>query len=126
MPSILTAQDFSDYEFCPRLVQLGKTVEPISWPVRHAVKRYLLEGVRHLVAGESTDLVCWEVPAAFLDEAGERGYQHAIPLMSHDRNAYTLIRDYACWLEGALRIVAELGLELEPAAPAYVDEVAVM
>lgn len=121
MPAALTAQAFSDYEFCPRLVQLGQLVEPPSWPVRHAVKRYLLSGVRQLLAGESPDAVCWEVPTAFLDEAGDRGFEHAVPLLAHDRNAYTLMRDYACWLEGALRLVAELGLEVAPADPAYVE-----
>lgn len=122
MPDFLTAQEFSDYEFCPRLVHLSRAgVEPASLPIRHAVRRSLVQAVRELARGESAASVAWEIPQLFMEEASNRGYDHAIPLLAFDRNAYTLIRDYACWLEGAVYLMDELALDLLPVDPVQVD-----
>jgi hypothetical protein len=122
---MLTSQIFSDYEFCPRLVTEGQKVEPQSWPIRLALKRYLLAGIGSMMRQGNSDLVCWEYPLAFMEEAGERGYEHTIPLTALDRNAYVLMRDYACWLEGALRLAEEVG-ELEQVDPVHVGKTPVL
>jgi hypothetical protein len=120
MPTFLTAQQFSDWEFCPRLVQLGYRIEPPSWPVRLALKRYLLMAVRRLARGTAIDSVAWDVQQDFLTEAANRGFDHIIPVTSSERNSYLLMRDYACWLESAVHLLDEQSLDLTLMEPVYV------
>jgi hypothetical protein len=124
MPDFLSAQEFSDWEFCPRLVQLSRTVEPPSFPVRHSIRRYLLRAVRALAVkgGPRVDDVVWDTTQAFLEEAADRGFEHTIPLLAFDRNVYSLLRDYACWLEGAIHLVDEFAPSLAALDPVRIGD----
>lgn len=123
MPDFLTAQQFSDWEFCPRLPQLGRTIEPGSWPIRIALRRYLHAAVRQLSTGDAACDVAFDQCQAFLEEGADRGFEHIIPLQAHDRNAYILIRDYACWLEAAIYLVDEfLPGRLAASDPVYLGD----
>lgn len=124
----IPVQAFSDYEFCPRLAQLsmpGWKVSPPSWPVRQALKRYLLDGIRLLVSGVPASRVAADLMQAFLNEGSGRGYEYGnlaaggIPVMAFDRNVYVLVQDYASWLEAAIYLVAEFSpvADLEPVDP---------
>jgi hypothetical protein len=117
MTSFLTPQQLSDWEFCARLSQMLATYEPPSWPVRRALARYLERGVGMLAGGAAPSDTAAEIATLFLDEAGARGFESVIPNYRLDRNLYVLMRDYACWLEGAASLVGGLRLELAPAAP---------
>lgn len=108
MPFTLTAQHFSDWEFCPRLVQLLPVIEPGAWPVRRALSRYLHSAIEQFSFGHPADRVAYNVPGEFLDEAGTRGFEHAIPVAEIERSVYTFMRDYACWLEGAIYLAHEV------------------
>lgn len=115
-PVVVEAQQLSEWEFCARLVELNRSFEPPSWPVRLAIRRYLFSALKARYSGMPPDIAREAAVDAFTDEATERGYTHPIPVSDPRRNAYTLIKDYACWLEGALHLAEELDLvgEVEP------------
>jgi hypothetical protein len=68
------------------------------------------------------DIVIWDLVQAFLSEAADRGFEHAILLTDPHRNAYFLMRDYADWLEGALHLIDEQEIDASPLDPIHVGE----
>jgi hypothetical protein len=89
---IYHSQEFSDFERCAKLPQIKKKWEPDRWPVREAVKQKFYSSL--LRDPE-------EVADEFLYEAGARGYEYP------EGEPYELAKDYASWLDGALRLVRE-------------------
>jgi len=88
----MNPQDLSDFEKCARIPLLGKKWEPERWPVREAVKRYIAEGL-----SRDPELVADD----FLREAADRGFEYP------EGEPFELAKDYASWIDGALRIAAE-------------------
>lgn len=104
----MKSSDFSKFEFCPRLVNISKTKEPVSLPVRDALKRFFSKGVEESLLDLPQTAV-----EGFLEEAGRRGF-----IYPQTYDVYTLAQDFACWLDGALKIVDELMLKgLRPCPP---------
>lgn len=96
-------QDLSRYETCPRLAQLHRIYEPPNWPVREAVKQFFPRGIYAIMRGESPD----DTVMAFLDQAANPGFTYP------EGEPYVLAQDFACWLDGALRVIFEDLGELE-------------
>lgn len=99
----MNSRNLSQFEFCPRLPALAIAGPPPLQPIRDATKHYFSRGVREVLSGGSIT-----APTDFLNEAAYAGFLYP------SGDPYTLAQDYSCWLDGALRIVEELGLQLRP------------
>ena len=108
MTEPIKASDLSDAERCFRLVQLQAKFEPARLPVREGIRRHFDQALRLMALQKPLE----DVGQAFEDEAAERGFEYP-----EKREVYTLAKDYGCWLDGAVRLVQELGLELTPTDP---------
>lgn len=89
---MITPNELSEYEKCARLPQLSAKWEPQRWPVRDAVKRYIAERI-----GDDPEIAADD----FLLEAANRGYLYP------EGEPYELAKDYASWIDSALRLLAE-------------------
>jgi len=103
----MNSRHLSQFEFCPRLPALAISSLPPLQPIREAVKAQFAAGVRQVLSAAPVTS-----PIDFLNEAASAGFLYP------SGDPFTLAQDYSCWLDGALRIVEELGLRLTPAPPA--------
>jgi len=101
---ILEVKHASEFERCPRLPGLRKSFEPEKYPVREATKLFFERGLRSIFIGEPPGATVW----GFTDEAAGRGYLYG------KGEPYTIAQDFACWLDGTLRLVIEGGIDREP------------
>ena len=104
---MIEALDFSRFEFCPRLPSINRLIQPLQLPIREAVRRYFLNGVKSFYGNDPDP---WDaIPQAFLVEAAEVGYEYP------KGEPYVIAQDHACWLEGALHLLPAIDLQPIPA-----------
>lgn len=87
-------------------------MEPPRLPIREAAKRVFRAGVRQVLLNLDQS-----APDDFLSDAGRRGF-----IYPPDCEAYYLAQDFACWIEGAMRVVEELGLDVRELSPLRVGD----
>lgn len=102
----MTSRHLSLYERCARLPTLLQLEDSPPEPIRDATRRFFELGLHQIFTGLDVT-----TPIDFLSAAAH-GF-----LYPPNSDPYTLAQDYACWIDGALRLVEELGLRAWVAEP---------
>jgi hypothetical protein len=97
----MNSSDLSKWEFCARLPELERLKTPDRFPIREAAKRHFFRGVAQVLSTKESTAVY-----DFLGDAASSGFIYPAG------EAYYMAQDYACWIEGALSLVAEWNLEV--------------
>ena len=98
----MNSSDRSKWEFCARLPELERKHQPERLPIRESAKRHFFRGVSQVISTRESTAVY-----DFLGDAASVGFIYPAG------EAYYMAQDYACWIEGALALIAEWNLEVK-------------